>query len=51
VTGGMFQTLRVTPQTMGTCIAVGLLVGILSAGIPAWKAARRRVVDALREVD
>ncbi len=50
-TGGMFQQLNVRPETVAICLGIGLLVGIVSAGIPAWQAARRRVVDALRDVD
>jgi len=51
VTGGMFQRFYVTPITMIVCAGIGITVGVLSAGFPAWHAARRRVVDALRLVD
>jgi putative ABC transport system permease protein len=51
VTGGMFQRFYVTPMTLVICVAIGLTVGIVSAGFPAWQAARRRVVEALREID
>ena len=50
-TGGMIQQLHVRPETLLICTGIGLLVGVISAGIPAWQAARRRVVDALRDVD
>ncbi|MDA2925540.1 FtsX-like permease family protein [Acidobacteria bacterium AH-259-L09] len=50
VTGGMIQRFYVTPGTLLLCAAIGLLVGILSAGIPAWRASQRSVVDALRRV-
>jgi putative ABC transport system permease protein len=50
-TGGMIQQLRVSPGTLLLCATIGLLVGVVSAGIPSWQAARRRVVDALRDVD
>ncbi|MDA2937887.1 FtsX-like permease family protein [Acidobacteria bacterium AH-259-A15] len=50
VTGGMIQRFHVTPGTLLLCAAIGLLVGILSAGIPAWRASQRSVVDALRRV-
>jgi putative ABC transport system permease protein len=50
VTGGMFQRFNVTPPIVLICSAIGLLVGILAAGFPAWQASRRRVIDALREV-
>ncbi len=51
VTGGLFQRFYVTPSTLLMCAAIGLTVGIVSAGVPAWQAARKRVVEALREVD
>ncbi len=51
VTGGLFQRFYVTPATLLLCITIGLFVGIVSAGIPAWQAAHRRVIDAIREVD
>ena len=50
VTGGLFQRFRVTPAILAICFVIGIGVGIVSAGIPAWQASRRRVVDALREV-
>jgi putative ABC transport system permease protein len=50
-TGGMITRIRVTPMTLLFCASVGIFVGIVSAGIPAWQAARRRVVDALRDVE
>jgi putative ABC transport system permease protein len=51
VTGGMITRINVTPLTLLFCGSIGLFVGIVSAGIPAWQAARRRVVDALRDVE
>ncbi len=51
VTSGMLQRFYVTPATIALCLSIGLFVGIVSAGIPAWQAARRRVIDAIREVD
>jgi putative ABC transport system permease protein len=50
-TGGMITRINVTPLTLLFCGSIGLFVGIVSAGIPAWQAARRRVVDALRDVE
>lgn len=49
VTGGLFQSFRVTPATLTICLSIGLGVGVFSAGLPAWQAARRRVVDAIRD--
>ncbi len=51
VTGGMFQRFYVTPATLAICAGTGIIVGVVSAGLPAWQAARRRVVDALRQED
>jgi len=51
VTGGMITRIKVTPATLALCASIGLFVGIVSAGIPAWQAARRHVVDALRDVE
>jgi putative ABC transport system permease protein len=51
LTAGFVERFRVTSGTMASCAAVGLLVGVVAAGVPAWKAARRKVVDALRGVD
>lgn len=50
ITAGFLQRFYVTPQTLTLCALIGLGVGILSAGIPAWQASRRPVVDALRRV-
>ena len=49
-TGGMLQRFHVTSGTLILCAAIGLAVGILSAGVPAWNASQRPVVDALRRV-
>ncbi len=50
ITSGILSRFLVTPETLATCLAIGAFVGIASAGIPAWQAARRSVVDALRHV-
>ncbi len=50
-TGGFLTRINVTPAILALCAGVGLFVGVVSAGIPAWQAASRRVVEALREVD
>ncbi len=51
LTAGFVQQFRVTPGTVALCAAIGLMVGIVAAGVPAWHAVQRRVVDALRDVD
>jgi putative ABC transport system permease protein len=50
LTGGFIQRLRVTAETLGLCAGMGVLVGILAAGFPAWRASRRPTADALRRV-
>jgi len=50
MTQGLMQRFYVTPQTLATCALIGLGLGLVSAGVPAWQAARRPVVDALRRV-
>ncbi len=49
VTAGFIQNLQVTTKTITLCIAIGIGVGVVSAGLPAWNAARKRVIDALRQ--
>jgi putative ABC transport system permease protein len=46
---GMVQRFVVTPGTLLICIGVGGAVGVAAAGFPAWRAASRPVVDALRQ--
>jgi putative ABC transport system permease protein len=50
ITNGFIQRFLVRGETLVICAAIGLGLGILSAGIPAWQAARRPVVDALRRI-
>lgn len=50
VTSGFIQRFQVTPGTLMLCVAIGVFVGVFSAGIPALQAARRPVVDAIRRV-
>jgi putative ABC transport system permease protein len=50
ITIGMIQRFVVTSETLGICAVTGLLVGLVAAGLPAWRAASRPVVDTLREV-
>jgi putative ABC transport system permease protein len=51
LTAGFVERFHVAAGTVAWCAAVGLLVGVVAAGVPAWQAARRKVVDALRGVD
>lgn len=50
LTSGFIQRFWVTPETLLLCLGIGVGVGLVSAGIPAWQASRRPVVDALRRV-
>ncbi len=49
--GGMLPQMSVHWSTVGTGVAVALLVGAVSGLIPAWQASRLRIVDALRRVN
>jgi putative ABC transport system permease protein len=50
LTGGFLQRVEITPMMLLICVGIGVAVGILAAGIPAWKASQRPAVDALRQV-
>lgn len=47
---GFFRHFIVTPETIGMALLIAAAIGVLSAGIPAWRAARIPVADALRRV-
>jgi len=48
--GTYLQGFAVADSTLLLCSAVGVLVGLLAAGFPAWRTAQRPVVEALRKV-
>jgi putative ABC transport system permease protein len=48
ITSGFIQHLRVTPGNLLFCLLLGCLVGIFSSWFPAWRAARRPAVEAIR---
>jgi len=48
--GSMFPSVRVTDETMALQLAAALMVGAVAAALPAWRAARMRIVDGLRAV-
>jgi putative ABC transport system permease protein len=50
LTGGFVQKLDVGPGVLAFCAGIGILVGLLAAGFPAWQASRRPAVEALRRV-
>src|SRR5262245_19081464 len=50
ITSGFILRLDVNPKILLTCTTIGCLVGLLAAGVPAWRASRFPVVEALRRV-
>jgi ABC-type antimicrobial peptide transport system permease subunit len=46
-----FPVFRPVPTTYGLVVVVALAAGAISAALPAWRAARRKIVDGLRRVD
>jgi putative ABC transport system permease protein len=48
--GTLFPVFNVSPQTMAMQVGAAVLIGVVAAGIPAWRAARVRIVDGLRAV-
>ncbi len=50
LSGGMIQSLDVNTVVLATCACIGAAIGLLAAGVPAWRAARRPVLESLRHV-
>ncbi len=50
LSGGFLQSLSITPAILSLCLVMGILVGLIAAGFPAWQAAQRPVVQALRNI-
>ncbi len=50
LTGGFIQRVDITPFMLALCVGIGILVGVLAAGVPAWRASNRPAADALRRV-
>ncbi|HUK90969.1 MAG TPA: ABC transporter permease [Blastocatellia bacterium] len=48
--GGFLQDFSISPGIIGLSLLASVALGILSGGIPAWGAARIRIVDGLRRV-
>ena len=44
------QNLTVTPTVIAFSLGASVLIGLFSGGIPAWNAARVRIIDGLRRV-
>jgi len=43
--------LRIPPVVLGEAMVVAMLIGLLSACIPAYSASRRSIVETLRMID
>ncbi len=48
--GGFFPNFEVTGSTILQGLGIAALLGLLSGAVPAWNAARLKVVDAMRHV-
>jgi putative ABC transport system permease protein len=48
---GPFGTLRMPPAVLAQSVGIALLIGLVSAFVPAWTSSRANIVDALRRVD
>lgn len=44
------QNFKISPATIAIALGASALIGLVSGGIPAWNAARIRIVDGLRRV-
>lgn len=49
-TGGWFTLLRVQPGTIGLGFALSIIIALFASGMPAYRAVRRSIADALRYV-
>ncbi|HSR50263.1 MAG TPA: ABC transporter permease [Acidobacteriota bacterium] len=47
---GFIPRLVVPGWVIAMCVAIGALVGLVSSGVPAWRASRITVVDAMRRI-
>ncbi len=50
MTAGFFPVLRVTPDVLLEGLALALMVAILTAGVPAYRASKLNIAEALRYV-
>jgi len=48
--GAILSGLAISRETMLMQVGAGLLVGVIAAIVPAWRAARIRIVDGLRTI-
>ncbi|HEY4374505.1 MAG TPA: FtsX-like permease family protein [Burkholderiales bacterium] len=50
LTGTLFPTMQVADATVWRQVASAAIVGVLAAALPAWRAARVKIVDGLRSI-
>ncbi|HEX4330128.1 MAG TPA: FtsX-like permease family protein [Burkholderiales bacterium] len=50
LTGTLFPTMQVADATVWRQVVSALIVGVLAAAVPAWRAARVKIVDGLRSI-
>ncbi len=50
ISAGFVQQFDINGLILGVCAGLGVLIGVLAAGVPAWRAAQRPVLEALRNV-
>jgi len=48
--GTLFPIFFVSDETLLTQIGAALLIGVVAASLPAWRAAHLRIVDGLRAI-
>ncbi|MBU6483720.1 MAG: ABC transporter permease [Betaproteobacteria bacterium] len=48
--GSLLSGFRVSQQTMAMQLAAAVVIGVAAAAVPAWRAARVRIVDGLRAI-
>ena len=48
--GSLFPVFYVSEDTVALQLGAALVVGVVAAAVPAWRAARIRIVDGLRSV-
>ena len=48
--GSLLSGFRVSQQTMAIQFAAAVAIGVVAAAVPAWRAARVRIVDGLRAI-
>lgn len=50
LTGTLFPTMQVADSTVWRQVISAAIVGVLAAAVPAWRAARVKIVDGLRSI-